>query len=151
LEFQFPIPNSLLPNSFCFRSFFRPYPQLQLNRPDMNHVAIGEPRRSRDRLVLKQGAVLSAKILDHDGVARARDVNPGMTPRHARRIKPDVALRIASDDVVAVVEDEGTLVPEQPEARLAGGGRPLRVPTELDRFGRERVADAVRRPDEPRL
>src|SRR6185436_12902595 len=105
---------ALLWNSLGFpRLVLGPDPQRQRHRSDLNHCAVGQPHLAGDRRVLNERAVLALEILKQNRVVSADGSDPGMPARHAGRIQPDGALRIAAHDVVAVFQHEHALVPHQ--------------------------------------
>ena len=68
----------------------------------MNGVATLEGNRSLDAMAANQRAVLASQILDSR--TRPAHHNPGVTPRHLRRVEPHRGVRFSSNDVFTVAE-----------------------------------------------
>jgi hypothetical protein len=127
-----------------------PDPELQLNRSDFNHCAVGQPHMARDGRVLNERAVLASEVLNDNRVVSPDDSDAGMTPRHAGSIQPDGALWIAANGIVPILEHDHALVPHQPESN----GRSLskrRAIRPLYGLAAECIANRVNRADEFRV
>ena len=117
----------------------RPDAERQLDGPYPDPVAILQACLSFHRRASKQRAVGAGQIVEHRIRRGADDPNPGMVTRHAGGIQPDMAIRVAPDDVLTGREQERSIVPDQPVSRRPG------------REGRRRILGVGRRLHKTRI
>src|SRR6185369_15446957 len=82
-------------------------------------------------------AVRAVEVFDNRGFLDAVYSNPSVTARHIRIVEPDVARRIAADNVVSFRQHKTAIVRDKPAPRLIG----LRV----RRSSTECISDAMYR------
>src|SRR5204863_9222645 len=110
-------------NSFGFRCLVgRPEANGQIDGANLDQVAVGQRDFRIDGSAPDERAVGASKILERHAPVAAVDANHRVAARDAGRIQPDVASRIASDDVVALRELAGLAVPHNPAEQALDRG-----------------------------
>src|SRR3954453_10455798 len=102
-------------NAFGLRRLVgRPQANGQIDGAHLDQIAIRQRDFRSDGSAPNERAVGAAQILERDAPLAAADANDRVAARDAGRIQPDVASRVASDDVVALRELAGLAVPRHP-------------------------------------
>src|SRR3954470_6141868 len=94
----------------------------QIDGAHLDQFAVRQRDLRTDGSATNERAVGAAQILERDAPLTAADANDRVAARDAGRIQPDVASRVASDDVVALRELAGLAVPRHPADEGLGRG-----------------------------
>ena len=116
----------------------------QLDVAQTDVVSILQGNRSGNTAGANERPVLAAKILNGGGIRR--DVDSRMKAGDAMRVDPHTRRIVATDRIVAQLEEEFTLAPNQTTLRMPHG---IRLASDERRVRLKRVAESLDGPDNP--